>query len=144
MDRTELALEDFRNNLSCSQAVFAAFSEDYGLPRETARKIACGLGGGARCGELCGAATGAVLVIGLKNGQSLPGDTEAKEFCNMQTSEFMKSFREQNGSCICRELLGIDISVGDNRLKAKERNLFNTICVDLVKSAVEILEDMGY
>jgi hypothetical protein len=56
----------------------------------------------------------------------------------------MKSFREQNKSCICRDILGIDISVGDNRLKAKEMNLFNTICVDAVKSAVEILEDMGY
>jgi hypothetical protein len=37
----------------------------YGLPRETSLKIASGLGGGVRCGEVCGAATGAVLVIGL-------------------------------------------------------------------------------
>jgi C_GCAxxG_C_C family probable redox protein len=144
MDHTELALDIFKNNFSCSQAVFAAFSEDYGLPRETALKIASGLGGGVRCGEVCGAATGAVLVIGLKNGQSQSGDIETKELCNKQTAEFMKSFREQNKSCLCREILGIDISVGDNRLKAKELNLFNTICVDTVKSAVEILEDMGY
>lgn len=144
MSKTEMALELFRNNYNCSQSVFAAFSEDYGLPRETALKIASGLGGGVRCGEVCGAASGGVLVIGLSCGHSVLGDVQTKDFCNSETVEFMKRFREQNKSCLCREILSIDISIGDNRIKAKEQNLFNTVCVDMVKSAVEILEDMGY
>jgi C_GCAxxG_C_C family probable redox protein len=144
MDHTELALDTFKNNFNCAQSVFSTFSEAYGLPRETALKLAGGLGGGVRCGEVCGAATGAVLVIGLKCGQTLPGDVQAKEYCNEQTAEFMRLFRERNGSCLCRDLLGIDISVGDNRRVAKEKNLFNTVCTDLITSAVEILEDMGY
>ncbi len=144
MDKAETALELFRNNFNCAQSVFTAFCEDYGLPRDTALKLTSGLGGGVRCGEICGAASGAVLVIGLSCGHSILGDMQAKELCNKETVEFMKRFRERNGSRVCRDILGIDISVGDNRVKAKEQNLFNTVCVSMVSSAVEILENMGY
>ncbi len=144
MEKTEIATELFRQNFNCAQSVFAAFAEDYGLPQETALKIAGGLGGGVRCGEICGAATGAVLVIGLKNGQSVQGDMDSKALCDSETAEFMKRFRELRGCVACRDILGIDISVGNNRMKAKELNLFGTICVDMVTNAVEILEDMGY
>jgi C_GCAxxG_C_C family probable redox protein len=144
MEHVELARELFSRNFNCAQSVFAAFAEDYGLSQEMALKLASGFGGGVRCGEVCGAASGAVLVIGLKNGHSKLGDMETKEFCNSETVEFMREFKKVRGSCVCREILGIDISVGDNRLKAKEMNLFNTVCVDMVTRAVEILEDMGY
>lgn len=144
MSKTEMALELHRDNFNCAQSVFAAFSEDYGFPREMALKVASGLGGGVRCGEVCGAASGGVLVIGLSCGHSVLGDLQTKEACNAETVEFMRRFKERNGSCVCRDILGIDISVGDNRLIAKEKNLFNTVCVDMITSAVEILEEMGY
>lgn len=144
MDVTEKALELFRNNFNCAQSVFTAFSEDYGLPRETALKIASGLGGGVRCGEVCGAAAGAVLVIGLKNGHSQLGDTEAKTLCNQETAEFMRRFMERNGNCTCRELLGVDLSKLDPAEAAQKRSTFQTICTDLVSGACETLEDMGY
>lgn len=144
MSKTELALETFHNNFNCAQSVFSAFSEDYDLPRELALKISSGLGGGVRCGEVCGAATGAVLVIGLSCGHYVQGDLDSKEYVGKETSEFMKRFKEKGGSCICRELLGIDISTPENRTKAKEMGLFNTVCNELLKNSVEILEDMGY
>jgi C_GCAxxG_C_C family probable redox protein len=142
--KTEMALETLRNNFNCAQSVFSAFSEDYSLPCELALKISSGLGGGVRCGEVCGAATGAVLVIGLSCGHHVLGDSESKEFNNKETAEFMRRFHEKSGSYTCRDILGIDTSIGDNRLKAKEMGLFSTVCVDMVKNAVEILEDMGY
>jgi C_GCAxxG_C_C family probable redox protein len=144
MNKTETALDLFKNNFNCAQSVFAAFSEDYGLPQELALKIASGLGGGVRCGEVCGAASGAVLVIGLSCGHHVLGDLESKEYVGRETADFMKRFREKSGGCICRELLGIDISTPENRLKAKEMGLFTTVCQTLVKDAIAILEDMGY
>ena len=144
MSKTDMALDLFRNNYNCAQSVFAAFSEDYDLPRELALKVSSGLGGGVRCGEVCGAASGAVLVIGLSCGHYVSGDLASKEASSKETSEFMKRFRDKCGSCVCRDILGIDTSIGDNRLKAKEMGLFNTVCVEMVKNAVEILEDMGY
>ena len=107
-------------------------------------KISGGLGGGVRCGEICGAVTGGALVIGLSCGQTEASDLQSKEHCGKETAEFVRRFREKNGSCICRELLGIDISVGDNRVKAKEMGLLSTVCVKAIQSAVEILEEMGY
>jgi C_GCAxxG_C_C family probable redox protein len=142
--KTDIALEAFGNNFNCAQSVFSAFSEDYNLPRELAFKISSGLGGGVRCGEICGAATGAVLVIGLNCGHYVPGDLESKEHVGSETAEFMRRFKEKCGGCVCRELLGIDITTPENRMKAKEMGLFNTVCRNLVKNAVEILEDMGY
>ena len=42
------------------------------------------------------------------------------------------------------KVLGIDISKGDGLQQARSKNLFKTTCVDMIRSAVEILEDMGY
>ena len=144
MDKAQQAADIHVGGFNCAQSVFSVFSEDYGLSEALALKIAGGLGGGVRCGEVCGALTGGALVIGLNCGQTEPGDLQAKEYCGKETSEFVRRFRERNGNIICRELLGIDISVGDNRAKAKELGLFATICDKAIRSAVEILEDMGY
>jgi C_GCAxxG_C_C family probable redox protein len=144
MDKTEYVSETFTGGLNCAQSVFAAFSEDYGLDRETAIKIASALGGGVRCGEICGAVTGAALVIGLKNGYKSADDQAGKELCAGEIKQFTDRFRAENGALVCRDILGVDTSEDEGRKYALEHNLFNTVCVDMVTSAVEILEDMGY
>jgi C_GCAxxG_C_C family probable redox protein len=144
VDKTEYVKETFTGGLNCAQAVFAAFSEDYGLDRETAVRIASALGGGVRCGEICGAVTGAALVIGLKNGYKSADDHAAKEQCANEIRQFTERFKTENGALVCRDILGVDISEDSGRRRALERNLFNTVCVDMVTSAVEIHEDMGY
>jgi C_GCAxxG_C_C family probable redox protein len=132
------------DGFNCAQSVFIAFSEDYGLSRETALRLAGGLGGGMRCGGVCGAAVGATMVIGLKHGQTKPGDVEQKAFCAKETASFMSVFRARNGSGFCNDIIGVDMATDEGRAEAKAKNFHNTICIDVVKSAVEILEDMGY
>jgi C_GCAxxG_C_C family probable redox protein len=144
MEKTEMALDLFNSGFNCAQSVFAVFSEDYSLPQETALKIACGLGGGVRSGEVCGAVSGAVMVIGLKYGHYLQTDLKSKELCYSETVEFLDQFRKRNNSIVCREILGVDISKGDGREQAANKNLFKTVCNNMIISAVEILEDMGY
>jgi C_GCAxxG_C_C family probable redox protein len=134
----------FNNGFNCSQAVLAVFSERYGLPQKSALKIASGFGGGMRCGEVCGAVTGAIMVIGLKEGQDQVFALAAKSKCNSETVGFMSRFRSQNGSTICREILGYDISTDEGKNKAQAANLFRTTCVSMVDSAVKLLEEMGY
>lgn len=144
MGYSEAATDLFRSGFNCAQSVLAVFCEKYGLPRETALKAASGLGGGMRCGEICGAVSGGVLVIGLKYGQNLAGDIQTKELCNKKTAEFLRLFSQRNKSVVCRDILGIDIFKGDGMAKAKEKGLFSTVCVNMIVSAVELLEDMGY
>ena len=54
MEKSDKAVELFKGGLCCSQAVFCAFAEDFGMDAETARKVSAGLGGGVgRMREVC-------------------------------------------------------------------------------------------
>jgi len=142
--KQELAVDFFNSGFNCAQSVLVSFCEKYGVDKKNALKISSGLGSGFRSGKICGAASGAVLVIGLKYGQYKAGDTSSKLNCNAKTVEFLNAFRMKNKSCICREILGYDISTPDGYERAQSKNLFKTTCVDIVKSAVEMLEELGY
>lgn len=142
--KSENAVELFNKGLNCSQSVFAFFSEDYGLNREFALKIGCGFGGGVRSGEICGAVSGAVMVIGLKYGNGCIEDMESKANCYSKTSEFLDKFRERNGSIVCRDLLECDISTEIGMRLARDKGLFSTTCVEMVRNSIELLEDLGY
>ncbi len=136
-----IAVDLFNNGFNCSQSVLAAFAGDYGLDKETALKLSGGFGGGVRSGEVCGAVTGAVAVVGLKYGQYVDGDADSKAECNSKTGEFITKFKENNKSIVCRELLGFDISTDQERAKS---NLHRNDCVNFIKSAVSTLEELGY
>jgi len=136
-DKINKALEMF-GPFSCSQAVLAAWCEDYGLDEQTALKISCGFGSGmARLSRTCGAVTGAYMAIGLKHGKCEPGDAAAKEKTFGLIHEFDRRFCEKHGTTNCKELLGVDLMSGDQALcgaRIAER------CAGFVKDATEILE----
>ena len=136
-DRSLKAQELYNGGLYCSQAVLSAFCEKYGMDKDLAIRVSCGLNSGVRCADVCGAVSGAVLVIGLKYGDD-------KAVCNSRTEEYIRVFIEKNRSIICRDLLGCDISTPDGKEKAMSESLFNTLCVDMVVSAAQVLVDLGY
>ena len=89
----------FATGLNCAQSVYCAFAEDFGMDAETAAKVSSGLGGGVgRLREVCGAVTGATLVLGMKYG---PDKTAVYE----KVQEFAAIFKQEMGTIICRELL---------------------------------------
>lgn len=144
-ERSKKAVSFFEN-FNCAQSVLATCGPEMGLDRETALRVAGGFGGGmGRLGEVCGAVTGAFLVIGLKHGKSHPEDdeSETKKKAYALVYEFADRFRARNGAILCRELLGCDISTPSGRAQAKEKGVFNDLCPKLVRDAVEILEQMG-
>ncbi|PHV70709.1 hypothetical protein CS063_09265 [Sporanaerobium hydrogeniformans] len=141
MKKSEKAAELFKKGFNCSQAIIGAFCEDYGIKMQTGLKIASGLGSGVRSAEICGAVSGAVLVIGLKYGSD---NTDSKTLCNTKTEEFIKMFREINGSIVCRDILGCDITTPHGKEKALAEQYFTTVCLDMVVSAAQILEDLYY
>lgn len=144
MSKIKKATEFFSQGFNCAQSVFATFSEKYGLSEELALKIGCGFGGGMRNGELCGAVTGAVMVISLRYGHTSPTDTDNKILCQNKTKEFTDAYKSKNKSIVCRDLLGYDISTPEGMQKATDKNLFKTTCVDMICNAVELLEELGY
>ena len=53
--------------------------------------------------------------------------------------KFYRQFEKRNGSVMCRELIGFDLSDIEQRKKAREENMFEKKCYAFVKNAVEIL-----
>ena len=142
MTHNEKALNLFWDKFNCSQAVLAAFSEELGLSEEQALNTAFCFSGGMRKGEVCGAVSGALMVIGMKNGRSRSCEADKKAKAYSNAAEFMEKFKKENGSYICRDILGCDISTDDGMQYAEEHHYFNNICPKMVESAVKILEDM--
>jgi C_GCAxxG_C_C family probable redox protein len=142
MSNPEKAASLFQEGFSCSQAVLAAYSEQFELDEKTALKISSGFGGGMHIGGACGAVTGAFMVIGLKFGRTTAEDIEAKEKTYRLVKDFTERFITRHGSINCRELLGCDISVSEGMRIAKEKNLFSSVCPKFVTSAAEILDQI--
>lgn len=141
-NKADRAVELFSGGFNCSQAVLTAFASDFGLSEELTLKLGSEFGSGARNGELCGAVSGALLVLGLKYGHCNSADTERKMRAYAIADEFTRRFREVNGSIVCRELLGYDLTNPEDMAVISEKNLFREFCPLMVKSAVKVLESI--
>ena len=105
-NHADLAEVLFMQGYSCAQAVFCAFCDVTGYDLDTAAKTASSFGGGmGRLREVCGAMSGALLVLGIAKGYTKPEDAEGKNAHYALVQEFARRFKEQHGSYICRELL---------------------------------------
>ena len=130
----------FAEGFNCSQSVFAAYCEEFGLEKETAFLLASGFGGGmGRLQETCGAVTGAFMVLGLKYGYFLAEDKAGKEKVYALVQKFAELFEERNESIKCIDLVGIDMRHGD-LMQAMART--KEVCPKFVKDAAEILEEI--
>lgn len=86
---------------NCCQAVLGACCDNFNLDPETAYRLGAFFGGGMRRGEVCGAVSGTLMALGLQY-----GDEDNRK--SLKSLDFMKAFREQYGSMLCKELLGED------------------------------------
>lgn len=141
-DRKQIATEYFESNFNCSQAVFTTFAVEEGIPEELALKIATQFGGGMRKGEVCGAVSGALMVLGLKYGHCHFDAPVEKANAYRMAEEFMNRFIERQGTVVCRELLGYDVSKPEDMAKIRELDLFKTICPKMIQAATELVEEM--
>jgi C_GCAxxG_C_C family probable redox protein len=128
--------------MNCAQSVLTTFSEEFGLSKDLAMKIARGFGGGmGQSKGTCGAVTGAYMVLGL--GKKPSGDY-MKDRAEMTAAmaEFNRRFKELHGSLNCTELCGYDLSVPEQGAEARKKNVFATVCPPLVRDAAKILEEL--
>ena len=108
-ERVQRAVDNFMAGYGCCQSVVAAFSDLYGLDDTTAKKIAAGFCGGVgRMRMMCGAVSGIVMLVGLDCGQTEGSDREGKSACYKVVQDLLAKSKDENGSLICAEILGID------------------------------------
>ena len=111
MDYEKRAKELFLQGYNCAQATFITFAEGK-MDTEEAARIASAFGGGmAGMRNVCGAVSGMAMAYGLLKGYSDPSDMAAKVAEYNAVKEMAEEFAQENGSIICRELLGLDKNV---------------------------------
>ncbi|MFX1259413.1 MAG: C-GCAxxG-C-C family protein [Promethearchaeota archaeon] len=143
MTGIENAISSFRGDFNCAQSIFSAYAPEYGLDKNIALKIACGFGGGmGRMQNTCGAVSGAFMVIGLKYGMGINGDTEARDKTYELVREFTNRFQKIHGSIKCKELLGCDINTPEGREYYDQKDFFEKKCFEYVKESAKILEEI--
>jgi len=142
--KSGIAVDLFKNKgFLCSQAVLESHSIEYGLDSTISRKIASAFGGGmSHCNETCGAVSGALMLIGLKYGQSEEGDSDSRINTYKIAKNYIQKFKEEFGSVKCTELIKYNLSIENELLKARESGVFKTICPLLVKRSVELIEEI--
>ena len=144
MNRKEKAMSLFEDGYNCSQAVVLAFSDLTGVAEKTLARLASSFGGGmGRLREVCGAVTGAFMVLGLLYGYE-DAETGAKKAEHyMRIQHFAERFSEETGSIVCRELLGLDKKKDSPIPEIRTEQYYKKRpCRELVGLSAEILEEM--
>ena len=143
MTHSEKAEQLLHQQYHCSQAVFGAFADDFGLDLKTAFKISTCFGGGMRQGGICGCITASLLVLGMTLGFYDSQDREREVYGNKKTDEFIKAFTERMGGAVnCRDILGKDISKPEEMAVIRKEGLILQKCPRAIGVSIEILEKM--
>ena len=141
VDKDKRAKELFEDGYNCTQSVFCAFCEDFGIDFETGLKLSSSFGGGmGKLREVCGAVSAMFMIAGLKYGYTSNNDDEAKAAHYKRIQNLAEKFKEKYGTIICRELLGLD---SDGYIPAKRTQEYYKTrpCGDIVAYAAKIISD---
>ena len=139
--RVEKAKTLFKQGFNCSQSVFAACADLYGIEDEAlALRLSASFGGGiGRMRQTCGAACGMFMLAGLENGSAVVGDAEGKKQNYALVQNLAEKFKQENGSLICAELLGIAPKPQEPTPEARTEEYYKKRpCAEMVASAVRI------
>ena len=143
MTHKEKAEQLLHQQYHCSQALFGAFAEDFGMDLKTALKVSTCFGGGMRQGSVCGCITASLLVLGMALGFYDSQDRELEVYGNKKTEEFIHRFTElMEGKVYCRDILGKDISKPEGIAAIRQEGLILKKCPKAINISIDILEDM--
>jgi C_GCAxxG_C_C family probable redox protein len=138
----EKAVEHFGEGYNCAQSVLLTMFEHWGCKNDLVPKVATGFGGGiGRCGSVCGALTGGVLALSIRYGTN-EASVEERIKAYEVVQEFYRRFEKQNGSVLCRELIGYDLSDPKQLDEAHKAKVSEEKCDAFVRKAVETLVEI--
>lgn len=105
----EKAKNNFLKGYNCSQSVAAAFTDLMELDDKAVIRMASSFGGGmGRLREVCGCLSGTYIVLGYLYGYDDPQVYDGKKELYARVQEIAAKYKKENGSIICRELLGLE------------------------------------
>ncbi len=140
IQRQDRAEQFFRQGYNCSQSVVAACADIYGIDTNLALRLGASFGGGiGRMRQTCGAACGMFLLAGLHNGSTTPHDNDGKMKNYQTVRNLAEQFKQENGSLICAELLGLAKPEQSAEPEKRTDTYYKKRpCVEMVRSAVRL------
>lgn len=143
MTKGDAAYNNFLAGYNCTQAIAVAFADELGLDADTAARLSCGFGGGmGRLREVCGTFSGVVMVLSWLYGYSEPKNLTAKKELYEKIRALAAKFRADNGSLICRELLGLEKAEESATPEPRTPEYYKKRpCPELCRYAANLLEE---
>ncbi len=122
----EIAKKYYQQGYNCAEALLHAGNEFYNLNMdENSMKVASVFGGGMQVGDICGALSGACMVIGMKYVESKAHDQS--DVVRNVTTKLIRAFQEHFHSRVCAN---IKVNFFDPQVR----------CLNTVMDSAEILE----
>ena len=143
MSKGDQAYDNFLKGYNCTQSIAVTFADELGLDVDTAARLSSGFGGGmGRLREVCGTFSGVVFVISALYGYSEPKNLEGKKDLYEKIRACAAKFREDNGSIICRELLGLEKAEESATPSPRTPEYYKKRpCPELCRYAANLLEE---
>ena len=141
-DHSIIAKDLFCQGYNCAQASFVAFCDVTCLDKETALMLSSSFGGGmGRLREVCGALTGVFMAAGLLFGYACDDCDEKKEAHYKLVQDIGLEFKEEFGSLLCRDLLGLSLEHDKPKPEKRTQKYYDTRpCASCVEGAARILD----
>lgn len=139
--RVKQARELFTSGYNCSQSLFMAYADLFELEPRLAATLSAPLGGGmGRLREVCGAVSGMLLCVSFLYPNAEPNDAPSKKENYAAVQDVAEAFRRENGSIICRELLGLTCQKEEPTPSERTSEYYKKRpCVELVAIAARIV-----
>lgn len=127
--------------LTCSEALVLAGTEASGVKSDMLVEAALGLCGGVGFqGRVCGAITGAAMVISLAVAAKEKDYKKRKLQTATAVGRLCQAFEKETGSADCRKITGLDLTTPDGR-KIMEERVKEEKCAGCVRLGARLLAD---
>lgn len=138
----QIAREYFTNGYNCAQSVFLTYAKKYGFSDDIALKLSSSFGGGmGRLREVCGAVSAMFMIAGLENGYTQNNNDEKKAQHYELIQKLAQEFKEENGSIICRDLLGLEDGADSPTPSKRTKQYYqDRPCEEFIASACRIID----
>ncbi len=137
---SEKAVSCFRQGFGCSQALVVTYGGKLGIDNDLTIKTASVFGRGMGVGGMCGAVTGALMLIGAKYGNTTAEDFTSAEKAVGNAGDFINEFLSLHKSVSCKELIDCDVNTSEGFKHAVDNGIFADQCSRFVRDAAVILE----
>ena len=141
-NKAEIALRKFEEGYNCAQSVTYAYADEVNIDKNTLLTITTGFGVGfGRKQEVCGAVSGAIIILGAKYGRRENEPIDKMEKTYKEVQNFIDEFTREKGSIICRELLsGCNLLTEEGQKFFRDNNLKREVCNGCVELSCNILQ----